>query len=434
MLLWICLRWPDASTPLTDRHDLLQRLALSMLQYTPKVAFFRQDSVVLEVATSLSLFGGIRRLVQAVRRQAIEPPHRMRVGMAPSASGAWLLAGAAAGARRVVRLSSLERCLSRLPVSALPETGLHWQWIENIGCECLGDLSRLPRAGLQQRSSPALVHALDLAYGRQPESLAWFQSPDVFCQKRQLDFNLQQADAIQSAAQPLLHALCGWLHARQEALHEFSLILHHEKGRHACPPTVVSLRFSDATWRLEDFNRLLAERLNHSTVQRQVIALELSAGPAHARAPANDTLFPDPARFAQDEHRLLDLLSARLGNVGILRPAPRAHHLPECANVWESGTQAPASSSFPASVGDKPRPFWLLPQPQALSTRHERPLHQGRPLRLIQGPERIETGWWTPGGHQRRDYFVAEDPDGARYWVYRQREVGDGWFLHGFFA
>jgi len=46
----------------------------------------------------------------------------------------------------------------------------------------------------------------------------------------------------------------------------------------------------------------------------------------------------------------------------------------------------------------------------------------------------------NPGGgqasspHQRRDYFVAEDPEGARYWIYRERETGDGWFLHGLFA
>ena len=433
MLLWICLRWPETSASSPDR-DILQRLALSMLQYTPKVALFRQDSVVLEVSGSLSLFGGIRQLERKVRHQVLGASPLVRVGMAPSASGAWLLAGAASGVRRVASLSGLEQYVSRLPVPALPEAHAHLQWIENIGCQHLGDLRRLPRAGLQQRSSPVLVHALDAAYGRVAESLSWFQPPEVFCQKRQLDFHLQQADAIQAAAQPLLQALCGWLHGRQEALHGFALTLHHEKGRHACPPTAVALRFSAATWRIEDFNRLLTERLNHVTVRRQVIALELTAGPAHPRAPANDTLFPDPARFTQDEHRLLDLLTARLGNAGIRRPCPRPHHLPECANTWQAGTHAPAPSSLPATVGDKPRPFWLLPHPQELSIKQERPMHRGRPLRLIQGPERIETGWWSPEGHQRRDYFVAEDPEGARYWIYRQREVGDGWFLHGLFA
>lgn len=433
MLLWICLRWPDTPTAPPERNDILQSLALAMLQYTPKVAFFHHDAVVLEVSASLSLFGGIRRLGRAIGRHAADASPFMRVGMAPSASAAWLLAGAHRGVRRVLSLSGLERYVSRLPVSALPEACVHQQWLDNIGSGHLGDLRRLPRAGLQQRSSPTLLHALDAAYGQVAESLAWLQPPEVFRQKHELDFHLPQADAIHAATQPLLHALCGWLQGRQEALHDLVLILHHEKGRHACPPTPVALRFSAATWRLEEFNRLLTERLHHSTVQRNVIAVELAAGPAHPRAPSNDTLFPDPARVRQDEYRLLDLLAARLGTTCIRRPDPQPHHLPECANNWGRDAHA-APSNPPASVGARPRPFWLLPEPQALSIHHERPVHQGRPLRLVQGPERIETGWWSPEGHQRRDYFVAEDPEGARYWVYRQRESGDGWFLHGFFA
>src|SRR5690606_17456485 len=114
--------------------------------------------------------------------------------------------------------------------------------------------------------------------------------------------------------QPLLLALCGWLQHHQNALHDFVLLLHHEKGRHACPPTRVELRFSAATWRLEDFNRVLKESLQHCTLRQAAIRLELIAGPAHPRAPANDTLFPDPARHAHEEQRLLDLLAARLGS------------------------------------------------------------------------------------------------------------------------
>ena len=64
--------------------------------------------------------------------------------------------------------------------------------------------------------------------------------------------------------------------------------------------------------------------------------------------------------------------------------------------------------------------------------------------RMLSGPERIEGGWW--GRAVRRDYFVAEDGEGARCWLFRNLSpvagiVGDGsagtaegWFLHGYFA
>ena len=55
---------------------------------------------------------------------------------------------------------------------------------------------------------------------------------------------------------------------------------------------------------------------------------------------------------------------------------------------------------------------------------------------LRDGPERIESGWWD-GADVRRDYFVADTPDGATAWIYRDHRYGvdDGeWFLHGLFA
>ncbi len=440
MLLWICLRWPEGYAP-ADPVTALHRLALAMLQYSPRVACLREDAVVLEVAASLSLFGGVRPLCRQVRQTAASLAQAFQIGMAPSASGAWLLAGAPyAVRRRVLSHQSLARNLAVLPLHSLPEARPHLQWLENIGCRNLGGLRKLPRQGLQQRSSPALLHALDSAHAGAAETLSWFVPPAMFRLSYEPDTHLERADAILAAAQPLLQALCGWLQNRQEALHDFLFVLHHEKGRRACAPTRIELRFSVAVWKVEDINLLLKERLGHCVLKRTAIKLEIMADAPHPRAPANDSLFPDPSRYAHEERRLLDLLAARLGSAGIRRPRPTAHHLPEQANMWASTPDAPVRSSLPASVGTKARPFWLLPDPLPLSLYQERPIHQGRALRLVHGPERIETNWAASmeagrtTAHQRRDYFVAEDAQGARYWIYRERETGDGWFLHGLFA
>ena len=82
-----------------------------------------------------------------------------------------------------------------------------------------------------------------------------------------------------------------------------------------------------------------------------------------------------------------------------------------------------------------PRPLWLLAEPQPLAH-----LFENRPWipawKLRDGPERIESGWWD-GTDVRRDYFVAESPQGEIMWIYRDHRYGvdDGeWFLHGVFA
>ncbi|MDP3085427.1 MAG: DNA polymerase Y family protein, partial [Rubrivivax sp.] len=80
-------------------------------------------------------------------------------------------------------------------------------------------------------------------------------------------------------------------------------------------------------------------------------------------------------------------------------------------------------------------PLWLLAAPLALTERQALPWFEGRPLQLLCGPERIESGWWD-GEPTLRDYFIAQTLSGALVWVYRDRlppatAPSAAWFLHG---
>jgi protein ImuB len=83
------------------------------------------------------------------------------------------------------------------------------------------------------------------------------------------------------------------------------------------------------------------------------------------------------------------------------------------------------------------RPAWLLRAPQPLPAQDGLPVLDGRPLRLLLGPERIEAGWWD-ANLVARDYFVAADADGALVWVWRHRLPGPQgsapWYLQGRFG
>ena len=78
------------------------------------------------------------------------------------------------------------------------------------------------------------------------------------------------------------------------------------------------------------------------------------------------------------------------------------------------------------------RPTWMLDVPRALEIVRERPWYRGF-LRIESGPERIETGWWDDAPVSR-DYYIAANPDGARFWIYRERRKAARWFLHGVFG
>ena len=79
------------------------------------------------------------------------------------------------------------------------------------------------------------------------------------------------------------------------------------------------------------------------------------------------------------------------------------------------------------------RPLWMLPEPTLLPADSGYPVHQGCRLRLIDGPERLETGWWDEDGISR-DYYMAAGTDGRRLWVFRNRNRTSSWYLHGYFG
>src|SRR5690606_34162350 len=127
------------------------------------------------------------------------------------------------------------------------------------------------------------------------------------------------------------------------------LLLHHEKGRHARPPTSIVLRLSEAAWRPEDFLGVLREQLQATTLSAPVIALDLSIAQAAPRPVASASLFPEPAQWLRQEHRLLDLLRARLGEQRILHARPCADYRPEQANRWQPANDAPDAAGAPAA-------------------------------------------------------------------------------------
>ena len=417
----------------------LHDVAMALLQYTPLLAQAEESTLLMDIGASLSLFGGIRALCRRIRANLRALGFTCALSCAPTARGAWLLARGGAG--RVLAMASLVKRLDQLP-SALPPPGRAFAaWFEGIGCFTLGDMRRLPRPGLQRRCGRPLLDLLDAAYGMAPELFDWIEAPTTFSARLELFDRVENAEALLFGAHRLLLQMTGWLCAHQFAVERIVLQLEHERGRVACPPTVIEIVLAEPTWRDEHLVRLLKERLGKVALVAHVIGLTLEAPQVQPMAPPSESLFPEPGGSDEDQLRMLELLVARLGPENVLQAAPQADYRPELANLWvpvqKKIRSAAMAAQMPPNVLSLPRPAWLLAKPIALLMRNHRPFY-GSPLRMASNPERIEAGWWSQS--QTRDYFIAEGLDHAHYWVYRERLVGaqddaePRWFLHGLFG
>jgi protein ImuB len=414
--------------------EALQAAAMALLQFTPQLAEAEEATLLLDVGASLRLFGGIRALCRKVADSVRALGFTGWLSCAPTARGAWLLARSNGG--RALRMDSLERKLETLPVDLLPPARSYLSWLEGIGCMTLGDLYRLPRPGLQRRCGRPLLDMLDDAHGTRPELHEWLAAPASFHARLELFDRVENAEALLFGAHRLLLQLTGWLSAHQLAVERIRLLLEHERGRTAGPPTVIEVVLAEPTWKDTHLVRLLKERLAKQTLDAPVIGLRLEAPQVQPMAPLSDSLFPEPGGSKEDWQRLLELLAARLGADNVLQAVPRADYRPGQANSWISIQTkirpAEARAQLPPDMGSLPRPAWLLAKPIPLLMREHRPYY-GSPLRIRTTGERIEAGWW--GEMQTRDYFMAQGEDHAHYWLFKERgEKEPRWFLQGLFA
>jgi protein ImuB len=394
--------------------EALHAVAMALLQFTPQLAQAEEATLLLDVGASLRLFGGIRALSRQVAASLRALGFTAKLSCAPTARGAWLLARCNAG--RALTMEALVRRMDRLPGSLLPPARPYLSWFEGIGCMTLGEMRRLPRPGLQRRCGRALLDMLDDAHGERPELHQWLEAPASFRAKLELFDRVENAEALLFGAHRLLLQLTGWLSARQLAVERIHLLLEHERGKVARPPTLIEIVLAEPTWRDAHLVRLLKERLAKQVLDAPVIGLCLEAPQVQPMAPPSDSLFPEPGGSKEDWQRLLELLTARLGPDNVLQAAPRADYRPEHANAWVSVQEkirpADARAQLPPDMPSLPRPAWLLAKPIALLMRDHRPYY-GSPLRIMSTGERIEAGWW--GQMQTRDYFIAEGADRAHH-------------------
>lgn len=402
------------------------------------------DTVLLEVRASLRYFGGPAKLLQRLREVVTPLGHRIQAASAPTPLGAALLAR---GPQRVHAQdkAAMQHALDALPPWLLGPGREHWEALQGMGLATLADLRRLPRAGLARRFGTALLDDLDRAYGERPDPRVPLALPPRFDSRLELFARADSAEQVLHAAGMLLARLSSWLAAQHAFVRGFALAMQHEprwrSDAQVPAQTVLEVALAEPSRDPAHLQGLLRERLAQLQLPAPTLELRLAAREIVPGEAPSGELFPSAASEREGLVRLVERLQARLGTERVQTLQPVHDHRPERASTLQPAQ--PARIGQPRATVSVPalpvRPVWLLAPPEPLPVRSGRPLLGGRELQLLSGPERIEAGWWD---HElaERDYFIAEDAEGALVWLYRSRrpespgEAGSGWFLHGRFA
>ena len=413
-------------------EQALGRLCAWAYQFTPLVSPLAPDGLLLEVRGSLALFGGLHGLMSALRRGLRElGMHAFAFAAAPTPLAAiWLARGRQPAA--IDTLAALPAALAVLPLDTLRLPMKQLQDFYGIGVHTIGECLRLPRDGLARRFAPALLQDLDRALGREPDPRPAFTPPERYAQRLDLLWEIHHAQALTAGMERLLHELGGVLRARGAVLRQLIWTLHHRDGT-AVPHRIALVAPSRDVVHLA---RLTREYFTRRRLASPVRGIELTATDFELQStPDIDDLFQRSTRAAGADERwpqFVERLQARLGGEALKHVVAVPDHRPERAmQTAPIGMPLPTAAA-PCSTGRRrPRPLWLTREPLPLPEQNGRPALGGA---LTLGPERerVQGGWWE-GADLARDYFIASDPRGTRWWVFRELDGRRGWYLHGVF-
>lgn len=420
-----------AGMRLTAAHALLPSVA--MVDYDPQAESrwqsflaawaYRHSSLVsaqwpgcllLEVSASFGLLGAWPRIEARLREELAALGFTHRIAMAPTPRAARVLAGLRDGLA-VDHPAAMQTLLDRVPVrrALLPDdTG---ERLYRMGLRDLRALRALPVDGMRRRFGLALLDHLDRLYGDADDLLTYYAPPDHFDSRIDLECEVEGHNALLFPLRRMIRDLCICLSIRDGGVQRFVLRLEHETAH-----TDVEVGLLSAEREPAMLFELARARLERVQLAHPVLAMRLLAKELPPFVPATRDLFDVRAQQTLPWPQLRERLRARFGDTAVHRVVPTGDPRPERAWRRAEG-EVERISQAPIRP---PRPLWLLVKPIPLRDRR---------LRIVSGPERLESGWWD-GDEVRRDYYVLETAQGQRAWAFATPGEQDGWMLHGWFA
>jgi protein ImuB len=426
---------PDLQSEVHEgEEDMKSLLGLCrwLERYSPWVAPEPPDGILLDATGVAHLFGGEAAMLAGMRARLDGYGFTVRGAAAGTIGAAWALARYKA------------QRLEELPIEALRIDGQAAQTLRRLGLKTVGALLDIPRASLARRFRGETVGEnvlmrLDEMMGHREEPLNPLNPPSSFMAHRAMMEPVVSAEGLEAVLSGLVAALARDLAAKGQGARRLLVKLFRSDGSRASLPA----SFSAATHDPRHMLRLLKPRLEGLDAGFGIDAMTIEARETAAVEIRQYAFMEEEGSQALEQ--LNDRVLNRHDSAMVALEAVESH-IPERA---EKASRVPASAregqGGPEVAVRRPLLIFERPEPaQVLAA-----VPDGPPMRFTwrrvtrkvaksQGPERVAPEWWRLAqGERPRDYYVIEDGEGRRYWLYREGLYGEAdegqpkWFVHG---
>ncbi len=432
---------------LVDAHPTADAMALDRLglwalgHYSPIVAVDGNDGLVLDTEGADHLQGGELPMITGIVNMFRARKLTARVAIADTWGAAHACVRAIKRDTVIVPRGEIVRAVERLPISLLRLPEKVVQDLRVLGFQSIGELSNTPRAPLALRFGPEVGRRLDQMFGRMNEPIDPIRTADLVEVSRSFQEPIGAAETIDKYVGRLVVQLVAELEKRGLGARRTDLIVHKVDNTIQAIRAGTAKPARDVAWLTKLF-RDRTEKIEPGFGIEKLTLVAVSAEPLAQEQKVSSLVEEENA----DITPLIDVFANR--GQRVFRVAPYASDVPERSVQRVSAVAEPVEEGW---VSHWRRPVRLFSRPeqiQAIAMMPDYPpatiTWRGKRHRVkrADGPERIFGEWWMRPNELEavRDYFVIENDDGERFWIFRS---GDGvdpetgshkWFMHGIFA
>jgi protein ImuB len=417
---------------------LLSAIAEWCIRYTPVVAIDPPDGLILDITGCAHLWGGEPAYLKDINKRLAGLGYQVRSAIADTIGSAW--ANSRHGRiKAIIEPGGHKMALSVMPPQALRIEPAVLERLDKLGFYQIGHFVDMPRSVLRRRFGQKLLLRLDQALGYATEQIEPVRPVEPYQQRLPCLEPIRTAAGIETALQNLLETLCKRLVKEGLGIRKAVFKAYRMDGS----PQQIDIGTHSASCNMDHLFKLFQLKIVRlrPDLGFELFILEAPAVEQisqHAAMLWNISGSNDQSEIAE----LLDRLISR-GGPGIAnRYLPAQHYWPERSIKIAGSLLDKPEFGWPTT---RPRPISLLANPELIQVTAPVPdyppmlfRYKGQVHQVIRadGPERIEQEWWIQQG-LHRDYYIIEDQNGARYWIFRSGHYGENnpqWFIHGFFS
>ncbi|HTM77674.1 MAG TPA: DNA polymerase Y family protein [Devosia sp.] len=431
--------------------------------------------LVLDITGVAHLFGGEAPMLRLLLSRLRALGYTVSGAIASTIGAAWAVSHFARS--QIVPSDQTATVLDQLSVAALRLTPDQIAGLTQMGLKLIGQLRLRDRKALQARFGISLLQRLDQAHGLLEERMTpRLPLAERYAERRFAD-PIGLLDDVLMCAHDLAIQLAIRLESEGLGAQAFHLFLYRVDHK----VMTLSVNSGTATRDAAHIARLFSNRSERLEGEYDagfgVDMIRLAASSVSPLEAAQLGVFSS-SDGTQDLGHLYDRMSSRLGALAVVRSKFVNTHSPERAVKLEPVIARTPDDPLALPDPDRTRPLRLLPVPEPITVFAQVP--DGPPNSMVwrrvsykfvkaSGPERLGAEWWRSGerlqlvpseGHQKgldvtipvqlesvqiyqegaqsRDYYIAEDNSGRRFWLFRQGLFGFAsrldWFMQGFFA